>query len=115
MIEAHLHRRDTDDLAAIADRLRIGEAGLAAGRADAVEAPRAALDRIAHVWTIAEIHPDEARLLVPVARREDAPPWIENIEHRAARLRVDLGQVEVHGLLQHRVLRIACERDDFAP
>ena len=113
MIEAHFHRCDAYHLAAISDGLRIVEARLATGRADAIEASGAAIDRIANVRAISEFHSDEARFLVPVAGRERTAACIEHIEHGALGLGVHFGEIQVHNLLEIEVHRISQKCDDI--
>ena len=93
MVEADLHHGDADHLAMIANGLRIVETGLAARRADAIEAPRSMLKGVVKVGPVGEVHADKARLLVPVARGKRETAGVEHVEHRAVGFGVNFGQI----------------------
>ena len=115
MVEAHFHRGDADHLAMIADGLRIVETGLAARRADAIEAPCSVLERVLEVGPVGEIHPDKACLLVPVACGKRETMGIEHIKHRAAGFGIHFGEIHVHRLLETRGARRSQKPNDLLP
>src|SRR5207344_1804708 len=100
MVEADLHRGDADHLVMIADSLRIVETGLAARRADTIEAPCSANYGVLKVGPVGEVHPDKARFLVPVARGKREATGVEHVEHVAVGLGVNFGQIPIHALLE---------------
>src|SRR5450631_1064524 len=99
-VEAHLYHGDADHLVMVANGLRIVEPGLAARRADAVEAARSMLDRVVKIGPVGQVHPDKARLLVPVARGKREAAGIEHVEHGTVGLGVNVGQIPIHTLLK---------------
>ena len=115
MVEAHLDDCDTYHRSVISNGLRIVEARLATGRADAVEAPGTTIYRVAHVRTIAKVHSDEARFLVPIARGERKATCIQHVEHGAAGLGVHFGEIQIHRVLETRNPGISRKRDDLTP
>ena len=115
MVETDLHRGDADHLVMIADGLRIVETGLAARRADTIEAPRSALNGVVKVGPVGEVHPDKARLLVPVASGKREAAGIEHVEHGAAGLAVNFGQIPIHTLLETGGRRGSQEPNDLLP
>ena len=114
MVEAHFYHRDAYHLALIADGLRMVEARLAAGRADAVEAPGTVIQRIAYVWAIAEVHPDKARFLVPIAGSKRVPAPVEHVEYGTVGVGIHFREIDIYRMFQLRS-GISQQCDDFIP
>nr|WP_255650790.1 hypothetical protein [Cupriavidus sp. DB3] len=107
LVEIDLDRGHAEQRALAHDRLREVVARLAADGADAIEAARLALHRVAEIRPVREVDADEAGRLVPVAGGQRQAVGVHHVDGGRFGGGVDLGQEAVGRHRQARCIGFA--------